>query len=210
MSDFLIDVQSSPVAPAAGQVIIYADSSSKLLTTKDENGYIRTVGQSNFSTIAQIVPAAIRTYIAGSQVAVPSGKLQIGSCFRWRFNITKTAAGVAASTYDIAIGLTGTIADVARLSFVKPAGTATVDEGWVEISMVVRGPLSALGVCVGQFVLSHNLAATGHTILPGVAVNTVSAPFDITPAGLIVGLCLTSGAADAITTQLVQTEAWNL
>lgn len=210
MSDFLIDVESSPPAPAAGQIIIYADSLSKLLTMKDENGFVRSIGQTNFSTAAQVVPAAVRTYIAGSQITVPSAKLQIGTCLRWRFNMTKTAAGVAASTFDIAVGLTGLVADTARVSFVKPAGTAAVDEAWVEISAIVRGPLSASGVMVGQFRLSHNLAATGHAVIPNVAVSTVSAPFDITPAGLIVGLCLTSGLADAITIQMVQAEAWNL
>ena len=40
--------------------------------------------------------------------------------------------------------------------------------------------------------------------------NTVSAGFDMTIANLNVGLCLTSGAADAITIQTVLTEVFNL
>jgi hypothetical protein len=41
-------------------------------------------------------------------------------------------------------------------------------------------------------------------------VNTVSAAFSVVADNLIVGLCVTSGAADAITVQLMQAEAWSL
>lgn len=210
MSDILSDTQSPPATPAAGQAVIYVDSLTNLLSTKDPTGFVRSLGATNFSTVAQAIAAATRTYIAGSAVVVPGSKLQVGSCFRWRFNITKTAAGIAASTFDVAVGTTGTVADTARLSFAKPAGTAVADEGPVEISVIVRGPVSATGVIVGEFLMTHNLQITGHAVIPSVVVNTVSGTFDITQAGLIVGLCLTSGAADAITVQLIQSEAWNL
>lgn len=210
MSDILVDTQSTPATPAAGQSVLFVDTTSKLLTLKDDTGFTRSIGQTNFSTVAQVVPAAARTYIAGSLLAVPTGKLQIGTCFRWRLSMTKTAAGVAASTFDIAVGLAGSVADTARVSFIKAAGTAVVDEAWIDISCICRGPLSASGVLVGIFNLAHNLAATGHSVLPSLVVTTVSGAFDITPAGLMVGLCLTSGAADAITIQVVQAEAWNL
>jgi hypothetical protein len=58
--------------------------------------------------------------------------------------------------------------------------------------------------------MSHNLAATGHLVIPQAVVNTVSAAFSVAADNLIVGLCVTSGAADAITVQLMQAEAWNL
>ncbi len=35
------------------------------------------------------------SYITGSQVVIPAGKLQIGTVVRWTFNLTKTATGVA-------------------------------------------------------------------------------------------------------------------
>lgn len=164
----------------------------------------------NFSTVAQSPAAAVRTYIAGSNLVVPKTKIQIGSMWRWRFNLTKTAAGSAASTIDIAFGTAGTVADVARVSFTKPAGTAVVDEGWCEVIATCRGPLTAAGVVVGQFLLTHNLAATGHAVIPSVVVNTVSAGFDVTVDNLIVGLCITSGAADAITIQMCQADSFNL
>jgi hypothetical protein len=74
----------------------------------------------------------------------------------------------------------------------------------------VRGPLSGAGVVAGLFSLSHNLAATGHAVIPNVVVSTISAGFDVTVANLIVGVCLTSGAADAITIQQMQADAINL
>lgn len=179
------------------------------LKTKDSTGYI-TGTLTNYSTASQAPAATTRTYITGSNLAVPAGKLQIGTMFRWRFNMTKTAAGIAASTFDICVGTAGSTADTARVSFTKPAGTAAADEGWVDIIATVRGPLSASGVVVGEFIMSHNLAATGHAVIPIVVVNTISAGFDITVANLIVGVCITSGASDAITIQMVQAEAINL
>lgn len=209
MADLLIDTQSPSTTPAAGQAVIFVDSTGKTLKTKDDAGFIRGTVL-NFSTAAQTPAAATRTYIAGSAITIPSGKLQIGTLFRWRFNMTKTGAGIAASTFDVAVGTAGSVADTARVSFTKPAGTAVIDEAWCEIQCICRGPLSASGVFAGEFIMCHNLAATGHAVIPVVVVNTISAAFDVTTANLIVGLCITSGAADAITIQMVHAEAWNL
>jgi hypothetical protein len=210
MADINLDVESPPLTPAAGTAIAYFDSITKILSQKDDGGFIRSLGPSNFSTVSQAPVAATRTYIAGSALTIPGGKLQIGSCFRWRFSLTKTAAGLAASTIDVAVGTTGTTTDTARVSFTKPAGTAVVDEGWAEIYVICRGPLSASGVFAGEFILSHNGNTVGHAIIPVVVVNTISGTFDVTVAGLVVGVCITTGASDAITIQLVQAEAWNL
>lgn len=210
MADILLDVQSTPPTPAAGSAVLFVDSTSKALAIKNDAGLTRSLDLSNFSVAAQTPAASTRTYITGSSIAIPTGKIQIGSIFRWRFNITKTAAGIAASTFDVCVGTAGTTADTARLSFTKPAGTAVVDEGWVEINVTSRGPLSASGVIVGTFRMIHNLAATGHAVIPSVVQTVVSGAFDVTVAGLFVGVCITSGAADAITIQHVQSEAMNL
>lgn len=164
----------------------------------------------NFSTTSQAPAATVRTYITGSNISVPVGKLRIGTMFKWGFSATKTGAGSAASTIDIAVGTLGTTGDAARVAFTKPAGTAVIDEGWFDIWCVCRGPLSAAGVFAGQMIMTHNLAATGHAVIPTVVVNTVSAGFDVTTASLIVGLCITTGAADAITIQVVTAQAFNL
>lgn len=123
--------------------------------------------------------------------------------------MTKTAAGSATSTIDVAFGTAGTTADTARVSFTKPAGTAAADEAFCEVEVLIVGPLSASGVATGEFTLIHNLAATGHAQIPCVVVSTVSSAFDVTlPTS--VGLCLTSGASDAITIQQMVAESSNV
>lgn len=159
----------------------------------------------NGSVAQQAVGAAARTYLTGSALKIPGG-LKVGMRFRWRFNVAKTAAGTAASTFDIAVGAAGTTADTARVSFAKPAGTAVADEGVVTVDAVVRAVSNTAGKLVGEFVLVHNLAATGHATIPVVAVSTVSASFDNDDNDLYVGLCLTSGAADAITIEYLDAE----
>lgn len=166
------------------------------------------IGFSNSSSAAQTPAAATRTYLVGSNLALPAGSLQIGTTFTWIFTMVKTAAGSAASTFDICFGTAGTTADTARVSFTKPAGTAAADDGRVIITAVVRGPVSASGIVAGHFTLTHNLAATGHAVIPCVDVTTVSSAFDVTlPTNI--GVCITSGAADAITIDLVTAEVRN-
>lgn len=187
-----------PSSPTAAMPVFIVDYSGNPLS-----GIV-----TNYSTIAQTPAATTRTYVLGSSIYLPN-KLKIGTTFRWRFNITKTAAGTAASTFDIAFGTAGTTADTAQVSFTKPAGTAVVDEGWVDIYAVVRGPLSASGVVAGEFMMTHNLQITGHAIIPVVVVTTISSTFDVTVPTYI-GICITSGASDAITIQLVTAEAINI
>lgn len=175
-----------------------------------EADIVALLGRRNQSVASQAPAAATRTYLTGSALLVKPGRLQIGSCFRWRFSLTKTAAGTAASTFDVCVGTLGTTGDTARVSFTKPAGTAAADEALVDILVVCRGPLTAAGVLAGQFCMSHNLAATGHLVIPQAVVNTISAGFDVTPDNLILGVCVTSGASDAITVQAMQAEAWNV
>ena len=200
------------IAAPTGKMELFASSDTpSLIRTNDESGNIVTLTPlNNYSVIAQTPAATTRTYLTGSKIPVPISKLKIGSAFYWCFNMTKTGAGVAASTIDVAIGPAGTTADSAILSFTKPGGSAVIDEGMVEIWATVRGPLTAACVIVGEMIMTHNLAATGHMIIPVCCVNTVSAGFDATVASLQVGICLTSGAADAITIQQVFAEAYNL
>lgn len=209
MADILVDVQSTPSTPAAGTAVVFIDSTTKDLAVKNDAGFTRG-SVSNFSTAAQSPAAATRTYITGSNLAIPTGKMQVGTCFHWRLSVTKTAAGTALSTYEIVVGTTGTTADTARCTFTKPAGTAAADEGVIDIFAICRGPVGASGVLAGEFRMMHNLATTGHLVIAAVAVNSISAAFDVTVSNLIVGLTVTSGASDALTFQIVQSEAWNL
>lgn len=213
MSRLVLNNVAAPSTPASGKVALFSDSATpgKILRQIDDTGKILTVGPiTNFSSTSQAPATATRVYIAGSALSVPSGKLQIGTHFFWRFNLTKTGAGIATSTLDIAVGTAGTTADTARVSFTKPAGTGVIDEGIIEIGAVCRGPLSASGVFSGEMYMTHNLATTGHMAQQCFVANTISGAFDVTVASLIIGLCITSGAADVVTIQQIQSYAWNM
>lgn len=162
----------------------------------------------NYSTTSQAPSASTRTYITGSGLSFPAGSLKVGTILRWRLSVTKTAAGTATSTYDIAFGTAGTTSDTARVSFTKPAGTAVADEGVIEIECVIRTN-SASGVAAGSFRMTHNLSSTGHLAIAGAAVKTVSGTFDTTTV-TNVGICVTSGASDALTFEVVTADSKNL
>lgn len=204
----LTNISAASIAtPSAGVTALFVDT-DRSCKRKTDTGYVNSY-QNAISTASQNMAAASRTYLNGSNIKVGSIKLQQGSMFRWRFNMTKTAAGIASSVFDIAVGVAGTIADTARCSFTKPAGTAVADEAWVGINAIVRA--SGLnGILVAEFVLMHNLSATGHAPVPCVVLNSVSAPFDMTVANLNLGICVTPGASDNLTFQMVMSEVWDV
>lgn len=167
---------------------------TQLFPGVQQGSTVRVIAQS----AAVLTPtAATRTYLIGLQV--PQGGLKVGARFKFALNMTKTAAGVAASTFDICFGTAGTTADTARLSFTKPAGTAAADDAFVTIEGVVKAVSATVGVVVATLQLTHNLAATGHAQIPSVVVPITSGNFDNSSDVLKMGLCLTTGAADAIT-----------
>ena len=156
-----------------------------------------------------ILAADGRTYITGSNVAITAGRIAVGTLLRWRFGMTKTGAGSAASTIDIAFGTAGTTADTARVSFTKPAGTAHADEGFVEIEATVTAVGATTGVVTGEFRMIHNHATQGHMTIPAACVLTTSSAFN-TLTVTDIGLCLTTGASDDITIGICTVEAINL
>jgi hypothetical protein len=208
MGKIVSATESKPSTPASGNGTAYFNSTTKKLAFIDDAGLHQSLSLGNFSTTSQAPAATTRTYITGSNIAFPAGALQVGTKLRWVISLTKTGAGTATSTIDIAFGTAGTTADTARVSFTKPAGTAAADEGTITIEAIVRS-IGASGVVVGQFNMIHNLSATGHMVIPCACVNTVSAGFDMTTV-TNVGICITSGASDAVTIQLVTAEAFNL
>lgn len=211
MSQVLLNQAAAPNTPASGKASIYVDNGAvPVPRMKHPSGLDVAIGGiSNYSVASQAPTATTRTYVTGSALRIPKNKLQVGSSFEWVINLTKTGAGIAASTFDICVGTAGTTADTARVSFAKPAGTAVADQGTVTIRATVRS-IGASGVIVGDFTMTHNLAATGHMVIPCANVVTISAGFDMTVNDLIVGVCITTGAADAITIQMVQSFAWNV
>jgi hypothetical protein len=162
---------------------------------------------SGFATAGQTPAATTRTVITGSHFHFSAGQLQVGTTLHWRFDMTKTGAGAASSTFDIAFGTAGTTGDTAQVSFTKPAGVANADEAWVDVDAVVKTN-SASGVVLGEFVLYDNQTGAGGHLASGkyiYAQSVTSGTFTtLTPTDC--ELCITSGASDAIT--INQCECW--
>ena len=205
--DLLNIAATSIVTPSSWVSSVFVDTDKKLKVKDD--AWLVSSYKYNYSTASQAPAAATRVYITGSALAIWATKLQVGSKFRWDISLTKTLAGTAASTFDICFGTAWTTADTARVSFAKPAWTAVVDEGNIVINCIIRS-IGATWVAVWQFSMTHNLAATGHMVIPSANVNTISAWFDMTVASLIAWVCITSGTGDVITIQYVEAQAWNI
>lgn len=141
-----------------------------------------------------------RTLVAGSLLKVPNGGLSVGSKIKYRAVITKTAAGSAASTFDVGIGLLGTTADAATVSFGTGTQTAAIDTGVVDIEAVVTAVSATAGGVKGTMLLGHNLQATGFGPTSPVVVASAVTNADTSLAtAQYVGLYVTEGAANDIT-----------
>lgn len=164
----------------------------------------------NASLADQTINAASSALLAGSLLAVPTDKLRLGTVFRWTISLSKTNAGTAANTFVVRLGTAGTIADPAILTFTLPVGTAVVDTGEIEITVTIRGPLSAACIAQGLFRMVHNLSTTGLANVPAVVLKVTSPAFNATTADLKASVSCTTAAATVLTFQQVIARAENL
>lgn len=207
MSEILTDLQGAPATPAAGSLFLFGHTSTKRGASKDDTGRILTFPPLFNANNADVVANAADTYLAGSAIAVPSHLLQALTVLHWRLAMSKTAAGVAAPTWNVRVGINGTVADASRLLFTSPvAQTAVVDNGLVDVYAIVRNA-GAAAVMAGYLKMEHILAATGLAAAAQVLLQVTSAAFDATVANLIVGLSVNPGAAGVWTHQVVLAEA---
>jgi hypothetical protein len=211
MADILIDTQTPPAAPAAGSGLLYIDSLTKQGAIRNDTGRVFSLpGAIQNQNVADQALAAADTYVTGSNLAIPAHLLQVGTKFRWRFVLTKTAAGVAAPVWIVRVGVAGTVADAAILTFTQVAlQTAAIDAATVDITAVLRN-VGAAGVLAGGLRMNHVLAATGFSTLTMNVQQVTSAGFVTTVANSIVGVSANGGAASAWTVQVVDAEAFNI
>ena len=164
----------------------------------------------NVSVADQTINAATTAYLTNSNIAVPVGKLRIGTRFKYTISLSKTGAGTAANSFFFKVGTAGTTADTSVLTFTTGTGTAVIDQGVIFITVVCRGPLTASGIFQGVFSMFHELAATGLQNKAARIHLLTSAAFNVTTANLICGLACTTAASTVLTFQLVEVEAKNL
>ena len=212
MADVLLDTQAPPSTPASGKLIVFPHTVNKTLMVKGDDGRTNTLGGAirNYNT-ADVVANAADTYLTGSGLVIPTGlALQVGTAFRWRIAMTKTAFGTAAPIWNVRIGTAGSVADTARLVFTQVAlQTAAADTGIVSIEAVLRN-VGAAGVLAGCLEMNHVLAATGFSTLTMNIMQVTSSGFDTTVAGSIIGISVNPGSAGVWTHQLIMAEMLNI
>lgn len=163
------------------------------------------------SIAAQSISANLDTYITGSTVTIPAGKIQVGTKYRCKFNVVKTAAGTAAPVITIRMGTLGTTAgDAAITTLTFAAQTGVIDEGEFEVEVAFRAVGTATAVVQAIGHLLHRLVTTGLNVT-GVftSVKNTSATFNSTTPTKI-GMSVNPGASAAWTVDLVVSEVLNL
>lgn len=144
-----------------------------------------------------------RTLVTGSLLKVPNGGLSVGTKIKYRAVVTKAGSGgTAGSTFDVGIGLLGTTADAATVTFSTGTQTAVADTGVVDITATVTslGTSITTGNISGAAVIQHNLAATGLAVVPVVVATSAITNADLTLADAqYVGLYVTEGTGNDLT-----------
>lgn len=212
MAEILVDTQGIPATPASGQSIIYVDSVSKKLTTKNDAGQVDTLDDNALTSTANQTGFSADTYLAGSGILIPPGLARIGTIYHLIFDMVKTGAGVATPLLNIRFGTAGTTSDTSRLLFTFTAGSAVIDTGVFEAWVHFRS-VGASAVITGVSRLTHQLAATGLTTGGtggSFTVTNISGSFDSTVQNSIIGASFNGGSAFSGTNVLVQARAYNL
>lgn len=162
------------------------------------------------SSAAQTLGGNQDTYLTGSAVAIPQGKIQVGTQYRCKFNVVKTGAGTGAPTIGVKVGTAGTTADTTRVTLTFAAQTAVIDEGVFEVLCTFRqSGATSLIQALGN--LWHRLVTTGLNVTATfTSVLNTGAAFDATAANLKIGLVINTGASSSWTIQVVQAELVNL
>lgn len=163
------------------------------------------------STAQQGAGFATDTYLAGSAITIPQGKVKAGTMYRCKFDVTKTALGIVAPQIQIRIGTAASTADTQRLFFAMATQTAAADEGTFEITGVFRAA-GATASMQGITTLRHRLTTTGlnSTGAYSRVLASSGATFDVTGAGQKIGVSVNAGTSAAWTVQVVEAELINL
>lgn len=215
MADLLLDQQSVPSTPAAGQAVIFVDTTAPTsgICVRLPSGLV-LARTKNGSIAADATGFAADTYVTNSDLQIPSFGLQVRTKFVWQLSFSKTAASTTTPAYAIRIGTNRTTADTARLTLTGPAQTAVADIGTLNILVIVR-IVSGVGTIQGTAWWDHRgTAANTTTSGTGFAndstghVEGTSATFDNSAlAGSYVGLSIFAGATSVWTLTQVQAEA---
>lgn len=161
------------------------------------------------SLVAQGPGFAADAYLAGSAIALPAGRLKAGTRYSLVFDVSKTAAGIAAPVISLRLGASGGIADTALGQMTFPAQTLAADDGRITLEATFRS-VGAAAVLQAVASLGHGGSAAGLSSGVSPVRRVTSATFDSTLATAVLGVSLNAGASAAWTVSLVQAQLENL
>ena len=165
----------------------------------------------NASIASQGAGFASDTYLTGSDVAVPSGRLQARSIYRVKFSVSKTAAGTATPIINVRFGTAGTTADSSVGTLTFAAQTAAADDAMIELFCTFRSVGSGTStVLQSDGMIDHRLASTGFCNTNTSIARVTGAGFNSTTANAKIGVSVNGGASAAWTVSMVQAELQNL
>lgn len=200
----------SAVTTPAGtdEFLVNQGGTSKKMTLSQVNVYTEPI----VAVANNLTGFASDTYLLG--VTLVPARLQAGSVYHARFDLSKTAAGTAVAAINLRLGTAGTTADTSRILFTFPsAGTAATDDAWVEIqaNFVSVGSGTSAVIRATCTLLRRNTTtgflSTSATTVTHIRVN--SSGFDST-AVTKMGISINGGASASWTLNTGQAELLNL
>jgi hypothetical protein len=163
----------------------------------------------NWSTASQGAGFSSDTYLTGSNILIPAQRPRVGTLFRCRFSVSKTAAGTATPIIQLRYGTAASTADTSLCSFTFSAGTAATDVGWFEVNGLFRSVGSGTSAVVqGHCALTSQPTTGFSSLLKG--VQTTSSGFDSTTANTYLGVSVNGGTSASWTVQMVQSSLENI
>lgn len=152
---------------------------------------------------------AADTYLAGSAIAIPAGRMKPGTRYGLTFDVSKAAAGVAPPVITLRFGASGSLADAAIGAMTFLPQTEALDEGLFTLDVTFRST-GATAVVQAVAGLAHTLASAGLATGAMPVRRLTSAAFDATAGNAMMGVSVNAGAAAAWTVSLVQARLENL
>jgi hypothetical protein len=156
----------------------------------------------NYTGAAQTGFAADQ-YLTGSYIKLPFTPVA-GTRYRCKFDMTKTAAGVATPIITVRVGTAGTTSDASIGTMTYGAGSAAADSGVFEVDVVFRS-IGASAVAILNSFVQNILASTGLTSVKKASVS-ISSAFNSTTANIGIGLSFNGGTSFVGTVQMVSAE----
>ncbi|MCA3555313.1 DUF2793 domain-containing protein [Aestuariivirga sp.] len=203
--DFRINVSSDGAAWKPALVIDRASGAVSLPNTPQTQPAV-LYGQ---SLASQGPGFAADTYLAGSAIAIPPGRLKPGTRYVLTFDASKTAAGLVTPVITLRFGSGAAVADLALAAMNFPPQTAAADDGRFTLEATFRATGAAAAIQAVSS-LAHTGASGGLSNTPGPVRCAGPVSFDSAIANATIGVSVNAGTGAAWTVALVQARLENL